>query len=107
MISNSKKSSIASIVLKLIYFSNIRFINGRSYFESEIKNGNSVLLCVWHSHLLNIVYDLRGLSFNALAGTHNDAEIISQVAAILPTSRRDVQTSGSETKMENFTPCTH
>ena len=30
--------------------------------------------------LLNIVYDLRGLSFNALAGTHNDAEIISQVA---------------------------
>ena len=81
MISNSKKSSIASIVLKLIYFSNIRFINGRSHFESEIKNGNSVLLCVWHSHLLNIVYDLRGLSFNALAGTHNDAEIISQVAA--------------------------
>ena len=80
MISISKKSSIASIILKLIYFSNIRFINGRSYFESEIKNGNLVLLCVWHSHLLNIVYDLRGLSFNALAGTHNDAEIISQVA---------------------------
>ena len=79
MISNSKKSSIASIVLKLIYFSNIRFISGRSHFESEIKNGNSVLLCVWHSHLLSIVYDLKEFSFSALAGTHKDAEIISQV----------------------------
>jgi lysophospholipid acyltransferase (LPLAT)-like uncharacterized protein len=26
------------------------------------------------------MYDLKRFSFNALAGTHNDAEIISQVA---------------------------
>ncbi len=80
MISLAKKASIGSILLKLIYFSNSRIIIGRSNFESEIKNGNSIILCVWHSHLLSIVYDLKNFSFNALAGTHNDAEIISKIA---------------------------
>jgi len=57
LISLAKKASIGSILLKLIYFSNSRIIIGRSNFESEIKNGNSIILCVWHSHLLSIVYD--------------------------------------------------
>ncbi len=80
MIPNFYKSYFASLLLKLIYSSNVRFVNGKSYIKSEIKNENSVILCVWHSHLLNIVYDLRNFSINALAGTHQDAEIISQVA---------------------------
>ena len=80
MISNKKKASIARIILNLIYSTNIRIVNGRNYFKSEINKKNSVILCVWHAHLLSIVYDLKKLSINALAGTHRDADIISQIA---------------------------
>tara|TARA_Y100000739_G_C20465391_1_gene398746 strand:- start:241 stop:876 length:636 start_codon:yes stop_codon:yes gene_type:complete len=80
MISNKKKAFIARVILNLIYFTNIRIVNGRNYFKSELKKKNSVILCVWHAHLLSIVYDLKKLSINALAGTHRDADIISQIA---------------------------
>ena len=45
-----------------------------------IDENKSVIFSVWHGHLLSIVYDLRSLKINALAGTHKDADLISQVA---------------------------
>tara|TARA_B100001250_G_scaffold409161_1_gene432940 strand:+ start:2907 stop:3542 length:636 start_codon:yes stop_codon:yes gene_type:complete len=80
MISNKKKALIGRIILNLIYSTNIRIVNGRNNFKSEINNRKSVILCVWHAHLLSIVYDLKKFPINALAGTHRDADIISEIA---------------------------
>ena len=44
-----------------------------------IEENKSVIFSVWHGHLLSIVYDLRSLEMNALAGTHKDAELISKL----------------------------
>ncbi|MBT3606777.1 MAG: DUF374 domain-containing protein, partial [Candidatus Marinimicrobia bacterium] len=55
-------------------------VRGRDNYESLIKQGKSVILSVWHGHLLSVVHDLRKENFYAIAGTHEDAEIISRIA---------------------------
>ena len=74
------KTILGSILLKFIYGSNRKDVRGRENYESLIKEGKSVILSVWHGQLLSVVHDLRKENFYAIAGTHEDAEIISRIA---------------------------
>ena len=80
MLSNHKKAVFAKLILNFIYFTNSKFVKGRENIFNEINVGNSVILCVWHAHLLSVVHDLKDEKISALAGTHQDADIISKVA---------------------------
>ena len=74
------KTILGSILLKFIYGSNRKDVRGRDNYELLIKEGKSVILSVWHGQLLSVVHDLRKENFYAIAGTHEDAEIISRIA---------------------------
>ena len=74
------KTILGSLLLKFIYGSNRKDVIGRENYESLIKEGKSVILSVWHGQLLSVVHDLRKENFHAIAGTHEDAEIISRIA---------------------------
>ena len=76
----SGKAAMLSIVLKLIYGTNKIIVKGKENYTRMIEENKSVIFSVWHGHLLSIVYDLRSLEMNALAGTHKDADLISQIA---------------------------
>ena len=71
---------VLSIILKFIYGSNKKYVNGRENYISLIDKNKSIIFSVWHSHLLSIVHDLRNMEINALAGTHSDADLISHIA---------------------------
>ncbi len=79
-ISINGKASILSIILKFIYGTNKINVKGKENYMKMIEEKKSVIFSVWHGHLLSIVYDLRSLKMNALAGTHKDADLISQIA---------------------------
>ena len=74
------KTLLGSIILKFIYGSNRKYVKGRDNYKSLLLDGKSVILSVWHSQLLAVVHDLRKEKFYAIAGTHEDAEIISNIA---------------------------
>jgi len=74
------KVVMSSIILKIFYGLNRKDVRGRANYIDSIKNGNSVIIAVWHGHLLSIVHDLRNENVSAIAGTHKDAELISKVA---------------------------
>jgi len=74
------KILILSIVLKFIYGTNKKDVKGKNNYRRLIKKNKSVIFSVWHGHLLSIVHDLRDMKINALAGTHKDADLISQIA---------------------------
>tara|TARA_Y100001968_G_scaffold120837_1_gene110035 strand:- start:43 stop:648 length:606 start_codon:yes stop_codon:yes gene_type:complete len=74
------KIMVLSIILKFIYGSNKKYVNGRENYISLIDKNKSIIFSVWHSHLLSIVHDLRNMEINALAGTHSDADLISHIA---------------------------
>ena len=77
---NKIKVVISSIILKIFYGLNRKDVRGRENYLNSIKNGYSVIIAVWHGHLLSIVHDLRHEKVNALAGTHKDADLISEIA---------------------------
>ena len=79
-ISINLKATMLSVALKFIYGTNKIIVKGKENYTRMIEENKSVIFSVWHSHLLSIVYDLRSLKINALAGTHRDADLISQIA---------------------------
>ena len=81
ILSNHKKAVFARIVLDFIYNTNSKIVEGKENINNEINLGKSVILCVWHARLLSVVHNLKNEKVNALAGTHQDADIISRVAA--------------------------
>ena len=81
ILSNHKKAVFARIILDFIYNTNSKVVEGRENIINEINLGKSVILCVWHARLLSVVHNLKHEKVNALAGTHQDADIISRVAA--------------------------
>ena len=81
ILSNHKKAVFARIVLDFIYNTNSKVVEGKENIINEINLGKSVILCVWHARLLSVVHNLKNEKVNALAGTHQDADIISRVAA--------------------------
>ena len=74
------KVSILSVALKFIYGTNRKSVVGKNNYMRLIKKNESIIFSVWHGHLLSIVHDLRNMKINALAGTHKDADLISQIA---------------------------
>ena len=80
LISTDVKASMLSIALKFIYGTNNVIARGEKNYRKMIEEDKSIIFSVWHGHLLSIVYDLRNLKINALAGTHKDADLISQIA---------------------------
>ena len=79
-----KKSAVrtaaVSTILKLLYSTNKYHLTGKKNIQKVRSLGSSVIISTWHSNLLSVFYNLRNLDVHALAGTHNDAELISQVA---------------------------
>ena len=71
---------LLSIILKIIYRLNRKSVKGRRNYVNNIDAGRSVIIAVWHGHLLSIVHDLRNENVDAVAGTHEDADLISKVA---------------------------
>ncbi len=69
-----------SFALKFIYGTNRKTVKGKDNYIKLIRKNESVIFSVWHGHLLSIVHDLRHMKVHALAGTHKDADLISQVA---------------------------
>ncbi|MEC9377281.1 MAG: lysophospholipid acyltransferase family protein [Candidatus Neomarinimicrobiota bacterium] len=70
----------ASYFLKFIYITNRKDVRGRSHYRILLNEGKSVILSAWHGQLLTITHDLANENFHAIAGTHRDAELISQIA---------------------------
>jgi len=75
------KILLSSTILKLVYGLNRKSVRGRENYLSSIKKGSPVIIAVWHGHLLSIVHDLRKEHVHAVAGTHKDADLISEIAS--------------------------
>ena len=75
------KILLSSTILKLVYSLNRKNVRGRENYLSSIKKGMPVIIAVWHGHLLSIVHDLRREHAYAVAGTHKDADLISEIAS--------------------------
>ena len=75
------KIHLSSTILKLVYGLNRKSVRGRENYLSSIKKGTPVIIAVWHGHLLSIVHDLRKEHVHAVAGTHKDADLISEIAS--------------------------
>jgi len=75
------KILLSSTILKLVYSLNYKSVRGRKNYLSSIEKGRPVIIAVWHGHLLSIVHDLRMEQVHAVAGTHKDADLISEIAS--------------------------
>ena len=76
---NKIKIFLGSGLLKFLYGTNTVIVTGRENYQNMLNN-NSIIFSVWHGQLLSIVYDLRNKPINAVAGTHADADYISEIA---------------------------
>lgn len=74
------RTAVISTILKLLYSTNKYHLTGKKNIQKVRSLGSSIIISTWHSNLLSVFYNLRNLDVHALAGTHNDAELISQVA---------------------------
>ena len=75
------KIHLSSTILKLVYGLNRKSVRGRENYLHSIKKGMPVIIAVWHGHLLSILHDLRKEHVHAVAGTHKDADLISEIAS--------------------------
>ena len=73
-------SYFGDLILRLIYYSNTWHVNGEENYLNSLKDGKSVLISCWHGQLLSCLRFLSHNNYNAIAGTHKDAEIISRIA---------------------------
>ena len=78
--SQKLKSFLSSIILRVLYGLNKKYVRGRENYLNRVKSGQSVIIAVWHGHLLSIVHDLKNKGAYGLAGTHQDADLISNIA---------------------------
>jgi len=68
-------------VLKAIYGTCRYRITGEQILDDLIVENKSVILACWHGRLLMPVMYFANRNYYALAGTHADAELISQIAS--------------------------
>ena len=73
-------SLIGDWILRLIYNSNTWYVDGEKNYLKSLKDEKSVLISCWHGQLLSCLRFLSNNNYNAIAGTHGDAEIISRIA---------------------------
>jgi len=74
------KKNTVSLILKMLYSTNKYHTKGKQTIIDLNQNNQSVIISTWHSSLLSVFYNLRNFDVHALAGTHKDAELISQIA---------------------------
>ena len=72
-------SKLGKWIILLLYNTNKWKIEGTSNYKNLIKNNQSVIISIWHGRVLTFVKLLSKKKYYAVAGTHNDAEIISQI----------------------------
>ena len=75
------KILLSSTILKLVYGLNRKNVRGRENYLYSIEKGTPVIIAVWHGHLLSVLHDLRREHVHAVAGTHKDADLISEIAS--------------------------
>ena len=66
-VKSNLKTFSGSLLLKIFYGLNRRIVRGRENYLKLTEDGKSVIIAVWHGHLLSVFYDLRDLKINALA----------------------------------------
>ena len=67
-------------ILRIIFFLNRRTVLCQYNWDKTVSKGRPVLMCCWHGRLLFPVFYLFKEGDHALAGLHQDAEIISRIA---------------------------
>ena len=93
-------SKIGKWIMLLLYNTNKWNIEGENNYQDLLRNNNSVIISIWHGRVLNFVKQLANNQFYALAGTHNDAEIISRIC--LDTGWKVIRGSSSDKGKEAF-----
>ena len=93
-------SKIGKWIVLLLYNTNKWNIEGEYNYQDLLRNNNSVIISIWHGRVLNFVKQLANNQFYALAGTHNDAEIISRIC--LDTGWKVIRGSSSDKGKEAF-----
>ena len=72
-------SKLGKWVLFLLYNTNKWNIEGEEKYIKLIEQGQSVIISIWHGRVLTFVKQLAYKKYYAVAGTHNDAEIIARI----------------------------
>ncbi|MFQ6674128.1 MAG: hypothetical protein ACE5GH_05010, partial [Fidelibacterota bacterium] len=70
---------LAKPVLSLLFRLNRHHIVNEGALKKALASDRPVMICCWHGRLLFPFYFLRGHGYYAVAGLHEDAEIISQL----------------------------
>ena len=73
-------SIIGKWILNFLYKTNKWDIRGEKNYLTQLRNKKSVIISVWHGHLLAPFMHLSNNNFYGLAGTHRDAEILSKIS---------------------------
>ncbi len=77
---NAIKVILAKWLLRSIYATCRWSIEGQERLDALVSQNKSVIIAVWHGRLLMPWISLGYLGYYALAGTHADAELISQIS---------------------------
>ena len=93
-------SKIGKWIVILLYNTNKWKVEGEGNYKELIKNNKSVIISIWHGRVLTFVRQLANNQFYAVAGTHNDAEIISRIC--LDTGWKVIRGSSSDKGKEAF-----
>ena len=72
-------SKLGKWLLFLLYNTNKWNIEGEEKYIKLIEQGQSVIISIWHGRVLTFVKQLAYKKYYAVAGTHNDAEIIARI----------------------------
>ncbi len=72
-------SKLAKLIILLLYNTNKWNIKGDNNYKKLINSNQSVIISIWHGRVLTFVKHLSKKQYYAVAGTHNDAEIISRI----------------------------
>ena len=65
--------------IRFIYFTNRFKVQGTQHYQDALKGGKTVIVAIWHGRLLGPFMYMAGNGYYGLAGTHKDAELISQI----------------------------
>ncbi len=70
---------IGGLVVRFVYFTNRFKVLGARHYQDALKEGKAVIVAIWHGRLLGPFMYMAGNGYYGLAGTHKDAELISQI----------------------------
>lgn len=74
---------LSGTALAILFRLNRKKVVNVGTIDRILASGKSVLLCCWHGRLVFPFYFLRGKGYYAVAGWHEDAEIISRTGATM------------------------